>query len=160
MLRHAQTTGLVFSFLRIVNKILARNSRPTFQALFFPLKLGDHDDGEGNNRQKNRRNRVDDRADAELDHRINLDRQRRRIRPLREKRDDEIVNRKREAEQRRADNAGRDDRQRDVKKGFVPACAQIHRGLLQRPVKTVQPSLHDDNHVSEAEGDMRNCDGR
>ena len=67
------------------------------------------------------------------------------LRPDREERDDELVDREGHAEERAGDDRGRDERQDDVAERLPAVRPEVGGGPLEPPVESLQPGGHDEH---------------
>ena len=95
----------------------------------------------------------------EAQHRIDLDREGDRVRPGGEERDDEIVERQGEGEQRAGDQRRFDMGHQDVAERLPVVGAEIAGRLLLLLVEAREPRADDERDEGEAERDMRDDDG-
>src|SRR4028119_853451 len=101
------------------------------------------EDQEQRRDEDHRRERVDNRAYAEFDHGVYLQRQRARTHPAYEVRDDEVVERERERQEAARHAAGQDQGQRHPEEGLQGARAEVLGRLLDRAVHTGEAGAHD-----------------
>src|SRR5215204_3197121 len=97
-----------------------------------------------------RRERVDDRAHTELDHGVDLQRQRARPDP---------VEGERERQQGPGHDARQDKRERYPQERLDGSCAQVLSRLLHGAVHPGEPRPHDYSNERDAEGDVGDDDG-
>ena len=106
--------------------------------------------------RQDRCQRVDVGRHTEAHHRVDLHRQRRRrgARACREVGDDELVDRQREREQCRGENARKDHRQRHAPESRPVIRPEVDRGLDDRVVETREARAHDRRHERDVEDDV------
>ena len=103
--------------------------------------------------EERRRDRGDRRVDDLADLLPHLDRERPEPGRGQEDRDDDLVPRGDEGEDRAGEHAGQDDRQRDPPEGPTRVGPQVRRGQLEVPVHRPQAGRHADD--DERQGERR-----
>src|SRR6478609_4469448 len=96
---------------------------------------------------------------AKLDRGVDVQRER-RLWPDREERDDELVDRQGDAEQRAGQDRRRDEWQDDVTQRLSRACPQVRGGPLEPPIETLQAGRDDQQDERDGEDEVAGDHGR
>ena len=120
-------------------------------ALEQPVGEKNGDDGDG---QEEGRHGVDLGRDAHLEHRVDVERERRRSHSGDEGGDDVVVDREGEDEEGGGGDSGEGEREGDPAKGLPGAGPEVARRLGERRIEPGEAGADDDRHVGEAEDDV------
>src|SRR6185312_15189370 len=152
--------GLTVGLAALATSAIAWSTELTPSLLLRPALHHHHDDHKHDREQdQHGRRGVDLRGYGEAQHRIDLDRERDRIRTGGEKRDHEVVERQSEGKQTASDQCRAHMRQQHVAECLPVVGAEVAGRLLLLLVEAREPRAHDERDEGEAERYVRDGDG-